>query len=67
MTAQENFIKKRTLVKLATMALAVLPRKDIGFARLPDVQNAAGTLKEILDNCIGVRKRGFHPSRYSRE
>ena len=49
------------------MALAVLPRKDIGFARLPDVQNAAGTLKEILDNCIGVRKRGFHPSRYSRE
>ena len=49
------------------MALAPLPRKDIGFVRLPDAQNAAGTLNEILDNGIGVRKRGFHPSRYSRE
>ena len=60
-------MKKQTLVKLATMALAPLPRNDIGFVQLPDVQNAVGTLNEILDNGIGVRERGFHPSRYSRE
>ena len=52
MVDQGNFMKKRTLVKLAIMVLAPLPRTDIGFARLPDVQNLAG----ILDNGIGIRK-----------
>ena len=52
MVDRGNFMKKRTLAKLAIMALAPLPRTDIGFVRFPDAQNLAG----ILDNGIGIRK-----------
>ena len=40
---------------------------DVGVVRFRDAQNAADTVKEILDNGIGVRKRTFQLSRYSRE
>ena len=59
--------KQRTLVKLETMALAPLPRTDVGVIRFRDAQNAAETARETLDSGIGIRKRGFQLSRYLRE